>query len=113
MDVDVLVDVDVNVRKKRINSRSGGPVTVAILGSEKLDVTLIDVETLEFGPGSASPTRNRVKDFDRDGFDDLLSDYSIAESGLVSTVSEACVDGEAFRSCDGVQFQGCDEVDVH
>lgn len=90
-------------------------VRVALFGSSDLDVRHVDASTLALGPGEAPPIetsgrrgRRRHRDWDLDGFDDLLLRFSVDAAGLPHGVSEACLAG---RTSDGVEFRGCDFVE--
>lgn len=105
------IDIKPGSVTNRIQPFSAGVIPVAILGSEDLDVYEIDVETLAFGPGGASPTGNkaaRLKDVNADGFLDLLTRYQTGETGLALGDTEACLSGKLVN---GTLFEGCDAID--
>jgi len=85
---------------------------VAILGSASFDVSDVDVTTLTFGPGGATPSHKaggHIEDVNGDGFDDLVSHYPTKDSGLSVGDTEACVDGETTG---GAPIHGCDAVSI-
>jgi len=87
-----------------------GRVPVAILGSDAFDVATIDRDTLRFGAGGAEPVHasgGHVEDVNGDGHPDLISHYSILDSGIGHGDSEACVSGEAQG---GLPFEACDAI---
>jgi hypothetical protein len=93
-----------------INPFSRGAIPVAILGSETFDVTVVDVDTLAFGPAGAAPRHKvggHLQDVDEDGFTDLVSHYWIAETGIQMGDVEACVTGETL---DAEPFEECDDI---
>ena len=85
---------------------------VAILGSDTLDVAEVDVTTLVFGPGDATPvheTGGHVRDVNRDGIPDLVSHYRTRDTGVDVSDIDACVTGELL---DGRLIKGCDDIVV-
>jgi len=100
----------INLKKKK------GVIPVAILGSSTFDVTTVDVTTLSFGPGGASPAHDlthpdvyadHLQDVNGDGYIDLVSHYISSESGITSGDTSACLSGEYGG---GLSFTGCDSV---
>ena len=96
--------------------KTNGVIPVAILGSATFDVTTIDVTTLSFGPGGASPAHDltdpevyadHLQDVNGDGLIDLVSHYVSSESGIMSGDISACLSGEYNG---GLPFTGCDSV---
>jgi hypothetical protein len=109
-----LSEVEIDIRpgptQNRINPFSRGVIAVAILGSESLDVSNVDVTTLAFGPaGAPVALRNdpRLRDTNRDGFDDLVAHFLTEESGIAPGDEEACLTGETL---DGRPFGDCDSI---
>ena len=110
----IVVDLDVKPGSddNPINPVSNGVIPVAILGSADFDVTIVDVATLAFGPGAATPDHKEgghLEDVNGDGFMDLMSHYRTQESGLTVGDTEACVTG---ATVDGILIEGCDLVSV-
>jgi hypothetical protein len=116
--------IDVKVLSN-INPRSRGVVPVAILGSETLDVSDIDVTTLRFGPGEASPKHDLTnpwtlnehrRDLDLDGRLDLVAHFPVRDAGFACTggairftawATARLLDGEAIAGADIVRIVGC------
>lgn len=106
VDADIRPGTDVNP----VNPMSRGIIPVAILGSERFDVTEIDRATLAFGPDNAEPLfplRESYRDVNRDGFVDLVSHFRTEETGIAPGDTEACLSGETL---DATPFQGCDAI---
>ena len=82
------------------------PLTVAVLGSPRVDVATLDPVSLRFGPAGAEAERSPggfERDVNRDGFADLLVRFRADEAGLAPGDAEACLDG----LIDGVPFEAC------
>ncbi len=93
-----------------VNPESQGIIPVAILGSAAFDAADVDITTLAFGPDLAAPAHRaggHFADFNGDGYRDILSHYSIPETGLISGDASACVIGKLL---DSTPFEGCDFV---
>jgi hypothetical protein len=113
----VAIDVDPFSSDNRIRAKSHVPILVAILGSEAVDVTKVDVTSLAFGPNGASPVLDltnpiiywlALRDVNDDGETDLVPTFLYGETGLPLGESQACLTGQI----DGMPFEGCDTVVV-
>jgi hypothetical protein len=115
------VDIDIKPASdpNSINVKSNGVVPVAILGSNDIDVTLVDVTSLAFGPSGATPAHDltdpvvyalHLEDvIVIDGITDLVSHYKQKQTGLSSGDTEACITGTING---GIPFEGCDAVNI-
>lgn len=125
----VRIDVKPKNSKNKINPRSKGVVTVAILGSDKFDVTTVDPATTRFGPDAAAPVISRtgsedddeeidegnsgIKDVNRDGIPDLVLHYKIRNSGIKCGATLVVLTGKTkagfiFSGADTIRTGDCD-----
>ena len=95
-DIDIKPGSDPN----SINNPNKGVVPVALLGSATYDVSDVDVTTLLFGPGDATPKHDltdaltladHTQDVNDDGFDDLVAHFPTQDTGLVPGQPEGCL----------------------
>jgi Tol biopolymer transport system component len=103
------IRIDIQPRKhlNKVPRGRRATIPVAILGSDEVDVTSLDLGTLGFGPDGAAPERKaKVADVDHDGFADLVTHYRRNETGIERGDTEACLSG----SYDGFEFLSCDAV---
>jgi Tol biopolymer transport system component len=104
---DVRIDVRPRNAHNRLRPGARVPISVAILGSEALDVAGVDVATLAFGPdGAAAERKVKRADVDGDGFRDLVTRYRLRETGIERGDTEACLTGVA----DGFEFESCEAI---
>jgi len=110
---EVEVDVWPGKKKKWIRLGRHRYVKVAILGSEDLDVSEIDVRSLRLGPdgahakmrGRKHARRRHYRDVNRDGYPDLKVRFKLRKSGIQKGDSEVCLTGSMQ---DGSSISGCD-----
>ncbi len=108
--VDIAVDIKPDSEQNRVDLRNRGVIPVAILGTATFDVSDVDVSTLTFGPGGASPTHaagGHIEDVNGDGIPDLVSHYRTQETGISPGNEQACVSGALLN---GTRFEACDSV---
>jgi len=108
--LDVAIDIRPGSDSSSINPASRGVIPVAILGSETFDVADIDLATLTFGPGGATPAHRsggHPEDVNGDGAMDLVSHFRTQETGITSRSDRVCVSG---KTLDGVAFEGCGAI---
>ena len=89
--------------------RAGKDFQVALRGGPGFDINRVNAASLRFGAGRAAPEGRRIDDFDRDGYIDLVLEFSAAKAGIAPDDAEACLSGARF---DGVPFEGCDAAAV-
>jgi hypothetical protein len=108
--ISVTIDIKPGSDPNAVNPTSQGVIPVAILGSAEFDVTNVDVTTLAFGNGGATPRHKQGGHFgyvNDDAFLDLLSHFGTQDSGIAAGDTEACLTGELIG---GTLFEGCDSV---
>jgi len=85
------IDIKPNSYPNTVNTSSRGVLPVAILGSESIDPTKIDVPTLSFGPDGASTKHDltdlvvfghHLEDVNLDGELDLLTHFRVGDIGI-------------------------------
>ena len=110
---DVGVEVWPGKKKKWIRLGRHRYVKVAVLGSEDLDVSEIDVRSLRLGPdgahakmrGRKQARRRHYRDLNRDGYPDLKVRFKLRNSGIQKGDSEVCLTGSMQN---GSLITGCD-----
>jgi hypothetical protein len=110
----IFVEIDVSPSRgiNRAQLGSHQRVLVVILGSETIDVSRVDVESLYFWPNGA-PNIPGIKpallgDRNRDGFTDLLVRFDMGETGIAAGDTYACLTGKIY----GDRFLGCDTIET-
>ncbi len=107
VDIDIKPGGDPN----SINLHRKGVIPVAILTTPVFDATIVDADTVQFGPGAATKAHKQahVEDVEDDGDLDVVLHFRTQDADIASTDTEACLTGETF---DGQQIEGCDSVRV-
>ena len=104
-----------------IHPRNRGIVQIAILGSEELDVTRIDMTTLRFGPDEVAPVHdltdsfamtNHLREVNGDGIIDLVLHFRTRRSGIgcgdeIATLTGQTLDGRMIDVSGSIQAIGC------
>jgi DNA-binding beta-propeller fold protein YncE len=104
----VAIDIRPGSKRNRIDPKSRGMVSVALLGSDALDVADVDAATLGFGPSHTRPADEvYFDDVNDDGLTDLVSRYRIQDTGIQSSDTEACVAATLFG---GTEIEACDSI---
>lgn len=110
----VAIDIRPFAKCNIINPHSRAAVWVAVLSDLETDFDplQIDISTVRFGPEEANATRHKVRDIDRDGWDDLLLRFKIQQTGIECGDREAILTGETFSGdgitgTDSIQTIGC------
>jgi len=107
--IDILPGVYPNVIYK---NRPNELIPVAILGSNSLSVSDINLSSLRFGPNSAIAKSTEFKDVNGDGHTDLVGNYRVGDAGLGASSTKACIVGTVSDSSSGanVSFKACGSV---
>jgi YVTN family beta-propeller protein len=111
----VEIDIEPGSRKNAVRLDARARVSVAVLGSDTVDVRNLDLGSLAFGPAGATPHGRGHKlgwlgrrDVNRDGHPDQVVAFDADETGLAPGDTTACLSGEIA----GAGFRACDEVEV-
>jgi hypothetical protein len=93
------VNIDIKPSKKPenvINLKKGKNLKVAIAGTADFDALQVDPSTVKFGPSEANPIRYKGKDYNKDGFSDLILTFRRDETGIACGDTEATLTGQTF-----------------
>ena len=101
----VAIDIKPGNESNIINPHSRGGIWVAALSDNGFDPLQIDTSSVGFGPDEASAIRHKTEDINNDGFDDILLQFSIADTGIRCGDDEASLTGKTF---DGQNITGTD-----
>lgn len=111
----VQIDIRPGVEHNKVNIVSNGQLHVALLGSNRLDVSRIDPESVCFGrpgqelAGDCLGDQITERDTNGDGWMDLQIRFEIQASGLDYGDASGCL---LATLDDGVVVRGCDEVAI-
>ena len=114
----VTVDVKPGNNPATINLKIEKVITVAILGGDKVDVTSIDttLSTLKFGHSStatpATAEKVSISDVNKDGIKDLVVQFKLSKTNLVSGDTMGCIVGKLKSTSGGFSIEGCDAIRV-
>jgi hypothetical protein len=110
----VTVNIDIKPSKKPenvINLKKGKNLKVAIVGTADFDALQVDPSTMKFGPSEACPIRYKGKDYNKDGFADLILIFRIEETGIACGDTVATLTGQTFPD-PAINFAGSDTITV-
>lgn len=109
------VDIKPGAWPNKVNLKSKGLLSVAVLSTADVDATTIDPSTIEFGDpaltGVAVPVRSSWEDVNLDGLMDLVLKFSVptlVANGAIDAASEELVlvgktyDGDAVEGGDAI-----------
>ena len=105
---DATIDIRPGTDSNYIFTSSRGLVPVVLFDEELYDFSLVDAESLQFGPANVSPVFQFSVDVNGDGNKDLLSFFKQNETGI------ECGDTAATLSfnVDDAPYLGIDNVTV-
>ena len=105
---DVRIDVRPGSSRNVVNPHSNGVVPVALLGSADFDVNSVTVSGLGLSAqGSASSAQPKgqahFKDVNGDGYQDVIMNFSIRDTGVKIGDTQLCLAGSGFVACDNIE----------
>ena len=111
-----LVDLDIKPGNdlNPVNPKSKGKLPVVLFGSEELDVSTIDLETVLLNGVHLTEKNNgslftSLKDKNRDGFGDLVMRFAMQDLGIEAGMDELLLSGNFL---DGGAFEGSDIISI-
>lgn len=105
--LEVEIDVSPYVSHNRVVLRSNGNLRVAVFGSADFDALQIEPASARLGPGEAIARNYEVKDYDRDGYQDLGLIFRIREVGLSCRDNRVTLTAQTF---DAMSITGTDFI---
>jgi hypothetical protein len=110
----IVIDVAPGNTPTEIESGRGGLLPVAMLSTAAFDATTLDQTTIRFGPTGteAGPARTVTEDVDRDGRQDLMSLFRVADlelpcGGVALLLTAETASGGAVAGSERVTVIGC------
>lgn len=97
--LDVEIDINIKASKKSenvISFKKNKNLKVAIVGDATFDALQVDPVSVRFGPSEASPIRFKGRDYNHDGFSDLILTFKLDRTGIACGDTEATLTGETF-----------------
>jgi hypothetical protein len=109
LNYDAGIDVKPGSEENPINLKSKGVIPVAVYTTEGFDATLVDIETVVFGPAGAGPVHFAYEDIDEDGDIDLILHFRTQETGITEDDTEATLSGMTES---GTSFTGTNVIKI-
>jgi len=105
---DVRIDVRPGSSHNVVNPHSNGVVPVALLGSADFDVQSVTVSGLALsaqGSATSSKPRGQARftDVNGDGYQDVIMNFSIRDTGVKVGDTQLCLAGSGFVACDNIE----------
>ena len=124
------LSVGINIKPMSVepvpfNPKAKGVLPVAVLGTENLKGSDIDVSSVVFGPKEIKALKNSLEDVNKDGHEDLVLHFKSDEAGircgpdLAVFLKGKLKDGRAFQGGQAITPVGCgsnekkDKIDKH
>ena len=94
----VSIDIKPGSFRNKINPKSHGKISVAILTTSTFDATTVSPGTVRFGHAGteAAPVRSATRDVDGDGLTDLILRFNIEDTDIQCGQDTALLTGETF-----------------
>lgn len=116
------LSVEINIKPMStepvpFNPKAKGVLPVAVLGSEGLKGSDIDVSSVVFGPKEIKALKNSLEDVNKDGHEDLVLHFKSDEAGircgpdLAVFLKGKLKDGRAFQGGQAITPVGCGSKD--
>lgn len=107
----VTIDIRIGGDKNKINPRSNGILSVAILSTEQFDATRVDVRSVRFGSAQAQtpPVHAVIADVNQDGKSDLVLYFRTHGTTIQCGDVSAVLIGQTF---DGTLITGSDRIET-
>lgn len=105
------IDIKPGSDDNPINPASNGKIPVAIISTEALDASDVDVTSLTFGAtgNEASLSKCAAEDVNGDGILDLVCHFNTQDAGFQTGDTEGILRG---KTLEGVPFSGTDSVTI-
>ena len=106
------IDIKPGLFPNRVSPRSRALLPVALLSTDTLDPTLVDLHHVRFGPTRVRPVGSREKDIDGDGRLDAVYLFRTDKTGIACRDTSATLivvtdGGQRFVGADSLQTRGC------
>jgi hypothetical protein len=112
--LDASIDIKPGDDANSIRPLSHGVIPVAILTTDTLDATTVDVSSVQFGSSGAREAHGRghVEDVNADGRFDVVLHFRIEQTGIdcgdtTASLTGKTVDGQVFAGSDSITTRGC------
>jgi uncharacterized delta-60 repeat protein len=107
--LEVAIDIKPGSSPNTINPKSNGVIPVAILTTESFDATLVEPQSVRFGPKGAREAHQKgyLEDVNHDGEPDLVLHFRTQNTGIKCGDTSASLTGATL---DGVPIQGTGSI---